>query len=143
MARHKELLNVFINLIKTESMLVKYLNRSLSGYNLNMTDFSVIDLLFQKGEQTIQKIAEKIMITSGSITYVVNKLERMELISRRKDVNDSRISHIKLTPYGKEVLISILPLQMEKIREIFSELTENDLTLLNNILKKINIPMTE
>ena len=140
MARHKELLNVFINLIKTDNMLIKYLNRSLSGYNLNMTDFSVLDLLFQKGEQTIQKIAEKVMITSGSITYVINKLEKMELVSRRKDKNDSRISYIRLTSHGKEILISILPLQMEKINEVFSELSETDLILLNNILKKINIP---
>ncbi len=140
MARHKELLNVFINLIKTDNMLIKYLNRSLSGYNLNMTDFSVLDLLFQKGERTIQKIAEKVMITSGSITYVINKLEKMELVSRRKDKNDSRISYIRLTSHGKEILINILPLQMEKINEVFSELSETDLVLLNNILKKINIP---
>ena len=140
MARHKELLNVFINLIKTDNMLIKYLNRSLSDYNLNMTDFSVLDLLFQKGEQTIQKIAEKVMITSGSITYVINKLEKMELVFRRKDKDDSRISYIRLTSHGKEILISILPLQMEKINEVFSELSETDLVLLNNILKKINIP---
>ncbi len=141
MARHKELLNVFINLIKTDNMLIKYLNRSLSDYNLNMTDFSVLDLLFQKGEQTIQKIAEKVMITSGSITYVINKLEKMELVFRRKDKDDSRISYIRLTSHGKEILISILPLQMEKINEVFSELSETDLVFLNNILKKINIPV--
>lgn len=122
-------------------MLIKYLNRSLSDYNLNMTDFSVLDLLFQKGEQTIQKIAEKVMITSGSITYVINKLEKMELVFRRKDKDDSRISYIRLTSHGKEILISILPLQMEKINEVFSELSETDLVFLNNILKKINIPV--
>ena len=141
MARHKELLNVFINLIKIDSMLVKYLNKSLSVYNLNMTDFSVLDLIFQKGEHTIQKIAEKIMITSGSTTYVINKLEKMEMISRRKDSNDSPINYISLTTYGKEVLISLLPIQLEKIKEVFSELTENELVILNSILKKINIPI--
>ena len=138
MLKHKELLNTVITLTQVNSYFAKVLNENISKFGLNLTDFSVLDLLFQKGEQTTQKIGEKMLITSGSITYIVNKLEKMELICRNKSEIDKRITYIKLTKKGRETIFELLPLQIEKINEIFSDFSREDLINLNHLLKKFN-----
>lgn len=138
MLKHKELLNTVITLTQVNGYFTKVLNENISKFGLNLTDFSVLDLLFQKGEQTTQKIGEKMLITSGSITYIVNKLEKMELICRNKSKTDKRITYIKLTKKGRETIFELLPLQIEKINEIFSDFSREDLINLNHLLKKFN-----
>lgn len=138
MLKHKELLNTVITLTQVNGYFTKVLNENISKFGLNLTDFSVLDLLFQKGEQTTQKIGEKMLITSGSITYIVNKLEKMELICRNKSETDKRITYIKLTKKGRETIFELLPLQIEKINEIFSDFSREDLVNLNHLLKKFN-----
>ena len=138
MLKHKELLDTVITLTQVNSYFTKVLNENISEFGLNLTDFSVLDLLFQKGEQTTQKIGEKMLITSGSITYIVNKLEKMGLICRNKSETDKRIIYIKLTKKGRETIFELLPLQIEKINEIFSDFSREDLINLNHLLKKFN-----
>ena len=138
MLKHKELLNTVITLTQVNGYFTKVLNENISKFGLNLTDFSVLDLLFQKGEQTTQKIGEKMLITSGSITYIVNKLEKMELICRNKSETDKRITYIKLTKKGRKTIFELLPLQIEKINEIFSDFSREDLINLNHLLKKFN-----
>ena len=138
MLKHKELLNTVITLTQVNGYFTKVLNENISKFGLNLTDFSVLDLLFQKGEQTTQKIGEKMLITSGSITYIINKLEKMELICRNKSETDKRITYIKLTKKGRETIFELLPLQIEKINEIFSDFSREDLINLNHLLKKFN-----
>ena len=138
MLKHKELLDTVITLTQVNSYFTKVLNENISEFGLNLTDFSVLDLLFQKGEQTTQKIGEKMLITSGSITYIVNKLEKMGLICRNKSETDKRITYIKLTKKGRETIFELLPLQIEKINEIFSDFSREDLINLNHLLKKFN-----
>jgi len=138
MLKYKELLNTVITLTQVNSYFAKVLNENISKFGLNLTDFSVLDLLFQKGEQTTQKIGEKMLITSGSITYIINKLEKMELICRNKSETDKRITYIKLTKKGRETIFELLPLQIEKINEIFSDFSREDLINLNHLLKKFN-----
>ena len=62
----------------------------------------------------------------------------MRLICRNKSETDKRITYIRLTDEGRNAIFQILPLQIEKINEIFSNFTKEDLVSLNHMMKKFN-----
>ncbi|WP_143522293.1 MarR family winged helix-turn-helix transcriptional regulator, partial [Pseudomonas sp. 2822-17] len=72
----------------------------IKGFGLNTTEFAVLELLYSKGDQPIQKIGEKVLIASSSITYVVDKLEKKNYLIRKPCPKDRRITYAAITTEG-------------------------------------------
>ncbi|KIL37138.1 MarR family transcriptional regulator [Gordoniibacillus kamchatkensis] len=76
---------------------------------LNPTEFGVLEFLYHKGPQPLQQIGEKILISSGNITYVVDKLERKGLVARRASPDDRRVIYADVTDEGRSFMESKFP----------------------------------
>ena len=85
----------------------------------------------------MQQIGGKILLASGSITYVVDKLEQKGLLERRACPNDRRVTHAQITEKGQELIEEIFPTHQEKIDEIVSVLTDEEKSLVTELLKKV------
>lgn len=108
-------------------------------YGLNLTEFAVLELLFHKGDQPIQKIGKKILISSGSITYVLDKLESKQFIERAPCKEDRRVIYACLTEKGSEEIKKLFPLHQQMLNQLFSGMEENEKEKLINLLKKIGL----
>lgn len=64
---------------------------------MNPTEFAVLELLYHKGQQPLQQIGGKILLASGSITYVVDKLEKKGFLERVACPNDRRVTYAAIT----------------------------------------------
>lgn len=73
-------LKLFVVLTRAIQSVKKKVEEDIKGMGLNPTEFAVLELVYNKGDQPIQKIGEKVLIASSSITYVVDKLEKKELL---------------------------------------------------------------
>ncbi len=107
------------------------IEKNVQEYGLNISEFGVLEMLLHKGEQPVQKIAEKILVTSGTITYVLDKLQKKELIYRRKCDKDKRIFYISLTQKGDEFIRDAFEKHKKFLDELFHGL-EDDMK--NNIV---------
>ncbi|HZH62069.1 MAG TPA: MarR family transcriptional regulator, partial [Metabacillus sp.] len=85
----------------------------------------------------LQQIGGKILLASGSITYVVDKLEKKGLLERRACPNDRRVTHAQITDKGQQLIEEIFPPHKEKIDEIVSVLTDEEKKLVTELLKKV------
>lgn len=111
--------------------------RDMKTYGLNPTEFAVLELLYNKGPQQIQQIGERVLISSGSITYVVNKLIEEEYVVREQYEMDRRISYVYLEPKGKKLMDEIFPKHAEQMGQITSGLTVREKKKLIETLKKL------
>src|SRR5699024_1049571 len=109
------------------------------SHRLNLTEFAVLELLFNKGAQPIQKMGDKVLLASSSITDVVEKLEEKELLERKPCPNDRRITHAMLTKQGKELMDEVLPQHAEAIQEIFAGLDKEEKKVMIEQLKKLGL----
>src|SRR3954468_9280752 len=77
---------------------------------ISITEFSVLEVLYLKGKQTIQQIGHSILIFSGSMTYVIDKLEEKGLLKRNACPDDRRAIHVTLTDKGMDMMVELLHL---------------------------------
>lgn len=138
MDRTKESLNLFIAIMRTNNALSQIARADAATINLNVTEFAVLELLYNRGEQPIQRIGERILIASSSTTYVVDKLCNKGLIERRPDSKDRRVTYAAITPAGKEVMDELFPKHAEHITDRFASLTDEELNALKETLAKIS-----
>jgi len=130
-------LKFFIVLSRAHRAFNDVVNKHISTFNLNPTEFAVLELLYHKGAQPLQQIGGKILLASGSITYVVDKLEKKGLLERRACPNDRRVTHAQITDKGQQLIEEIFPPHQEKINEIVSVLTDEEKKLVTELLKKV------
>ena len=129
---------VVIGILRASNLLVADLKKTLKNYPINTTEFSVMEFLYSKGEKSIQEIRDRILLASGSATYVVDNLERKEYVRRIVNQNDRRVTYIKLNEAGKDLINDIFPTHKKNTKKIFNDLTNGELITLKEILKKIN-----
>ena len=78
--------------------------QSIARTGLKLTDFQIMEVLLHKGPLPINTIAGKVLLTSGSLTAAVNRLERRGLVRRVQDPSDGRCFHVHLTAAGRRVI---------------------------------------
>jgi len=130
-------LKLFIVLSRAHRSMNDVVNKYIAKQGLNPTEFAVLELLYHKGEQPLQQIGGKILLASGSITYVVDKLEQKELLERIACKKDRRVTFAKITDKGRTFIESIFPDHEKQIDDIMNVLTTEEKESAIELIKKI------
>lgn len=124
-------------MLRASQAIQEVLKKNIALHGLNQTEFAVLELLYHKGDQPIQIIGKKILISSGSITYVVDKLEQKNFAIRKACPTDRRVTFAAITSAGKAFMDEHFPKHEAKIEEIFEQLSEDDINHTIELLKRI------
>src|SRR5579871_28360 len=74
---------------------------SISALELGLSEFAVLETLLHKGPQPVNVIGRRVLLTSGSITSALDRLETRRLVRRQADRTDSRARIVHLTAKGR------------------------------------------
>ena len=124
-------------LLKAAKAVEKVDKASIAQTGLGLSDFAIMEVLLHKGPLPINQIGEKVLLTSGSMTAAINRLEKVGLVKRVQDHSDGRYFYVHLTKPGRKVIKEAYrnhQLNLEKIAEI---LTNEERKELVRLLKKI------
>lgn len=138
MTRTEESLKAFVGIKRTNDILEKLVKNDAQQYGLNISEFAVMELLFHKGPQPINRIQERILIANSSTTYILDKLEKKDYIIRKRDENDRRSMKAALTEEGENLIRRIFPAHSELLTGLFSALSDEELSAFREMLKKIS-----
>ncbi|OKL37289.1 MarR family winged helix-turn-helix transcriptional regulator [Domibacillus mangrovi] len=136
-------LKLFIVLSRAYKVVNEQVNRSIQQTGLNPTEFAVLELLYHKGPQPLQQIGGKILLASGSITYVVDKLEKKQLLRRVACPEDRRITHAAITQDGIQLIERVFPEHEQNIHNLISVLSEEEVESATNILRKLGLSVKD
>lgn len=140
MKKEKELsLKLFVVMSRAIEAVEKAVTNDIKRYGLNLTEFGVLEFLYHKGEQPIQIIGKKVLLASSSITYVVDKLEQKELLTRVACPKDRRVTYAQLTEKGSQLMDEIFPLHEEAMAHIFSSLSNKEKEEAIRLLKEVGL----
>lgn len=137
MKQNNRNLKAFTVLFRAYQTIQDASKRDLLQFDLNQTEFSVLEFLYHHGEQPVQMIGKKILIASSSITYVIDKLEQKGYVYRKACPRDRRVTYVLLTFEGQVLMEEIFPKHEQKINEIFEVLEAHELDNMILSLKKV------
>src|SRR5258705_4964857 len=93
--------HVFLVLWKAARAAQAYAEKSISELEMCSSDFAVLEALLHKGPLPINEIGKKVMLTSGSITVAVDRLEAKGLVERRAHSTDPRAEDVSFSHASK------------------------------------------
>ncbi|WP_053361993.1 MarR family transcriptional regulator [Bacillus sp. FJAT-27251] len=132
-------LKLFIVLSRAFRAINEEVNKVIQQRGLNPTEFAVMELLYHKGDQPLQQIGGKILLASGSITYVVDKLEQKGLLRRVGCPRDRRVTYAQITEDGKKLIEEMFPEHSERIHELMGALDSEEKQQVIELLKKLGL----
>ena len=77
----------------------------LAPLGLTYPQYLVMLVLWEQDALAINEIGERLMLDSGTLTPLLKRLEKQEMVARRRDAEDQRIVRILLTPKGRELAV--------------------------------------
>lgn len=128
----------YLVLMETTKAIQERIRGEMIKHKLNVTEFSVLEILYIKRKQTIRQIGNSILVSSGSMTYIIDKLEQKGLLNRHACHKDRRVIHVMLTDDGNHLMKKIIPNYRDLVNYIFGSLNEEESQKLVSILKKVN-----
>src|SRR5690554_530731 len=123
----KDSLKALVVHLKANQTIKEAIQKDMIKHKLSMSEFMVLELLYHKGPQTIQTIAKKVLLTSGSMTYVINQLEKKNYVNRERSEVDLRVFNVRLSSTGKELMDSVFIEHEQMIENMFSPLSKQQI----------------
>lgn len=105
--------------------------------HLTPPQFDVLATLANQPAMTCKSLGEKTLITKGTLTGILDRLESKGLIERQINNEDGRSQKVMLTLSGHELFEHVFPAHMKHLETAFNQLTAQEKTNLTNSLKQL------
>ena len=130
--------HVFLVLWKAARAVEAYAEHSIAELEMCGSDFAVLEALLHKGPLPINEIGKKVLLTSGSITVAVDRLESRALVERRASGTDRRTKIVHLTKEGRKLIARVYADHAADMEQLVSaSLSKAERETLIRLLKKV------
>jgi MarR family 2-MHQ and catechol resistance regulon transcriptional repressor len=136
---HEAATRVWLVLWKAAHAIQQNAIRSVSALGLGGSDFAVLEVLLHKGPQPVNIIGRKVLLTSGSITAAVDRLESRKLLRRTADPKDRRNRIVQLTKTGRHLIERAFQRHAMDMEETMAVLRSGERVELVRLLKKVGM----
>jgi MarR family 2-MHQ and catechol resistance regulon transcriptional repressor len=102
-------LKLWVVLARAHAAIAHHAESDINRHGLGLAEFAAMEVLYHKGPTTLGEIQRKILISSGGITYVIDRLVQKALVVREACPSDRRATYAKLTAAGESLMDDIFP----------------------------------
>lgn len=132
-------LDAFIKLSRARKTLSYRTSRLLAEYGLTESQLGTLEALYYLGPMSQRDIGNKLLVTDGNITMVVNNLEARGLVSRQRDPADRRQITVCLTEAGQQLINELFPKHAQNISKLMGVLSPAEQEALGRLCKKLGL----
>jgi DNA-binding MarR family transcriptional regulator len=106
---------------------------------LTPSQFDIIATLGNTPGMTFRELGDETLITKGTLTGVVDRLEARGLVRRVGAAHDARCTLVQLTPAGEAEFARAYPAHIAHLRKPFAALSAADLDALEGMLDRLRV----
>ena len=126
MSKNIELL---LSLTSMHTSVFKNIDRHLSVHGISFSEFFVMYQLSLVSNRTVRRIdlAESVGMSASGITRLLNPMEKLKLVEKEQNPRDARVSFVKLSDVGFELLNDAIKSVQIASDGLFKSLDINDI----------------
>lgn len=132
-------LKLWVVLARSHESLVQVLKADIERHDLTLAEFAVLEALYHKGPQLLGEIQKKVLVSSGGMTFLVDRLAKRGLAERRECSSDRRARYAALTAKGEKLMRTIFPEHAAAIHGAMKGLKQSEQRALTALLKTLGL----
>lgn len=105
----------------------------------SLSDFAVLEVILHKGALPVNSIGEMVLLTSGSITTAVDRLEKKALVRREKSELDGRVVLVHLTDAGHELITKAFEVHAANLDRLFNVFDDEERAQFADLSRKLGL----
>jgi DNA-binding MarR family transcriptional regulator len=129
--------NLARNIVEFYEKLSSWEHEVVRGSDLTPNQMHAIEIVGHEKSLRMKELAEKLGVTTGTLTVTVDRLEQKGLIERQPHETDRRSYRVVLTQAGKKHFAKHHEYHVKLTEEISSVLTPEELECFNSVLGKV------
>jgi MarR family 2-MHQ and catechol resistance regulon transcriptional repressor len=132
-------LKLWVVMARSYAALSEVLKADVERHDLTFTEFAVMEALYHKGPQLLGEIQKVILVSSGGMTFLVDRLAKRGLVERQACKSDRRARYAALTKKGEKMMDAIFPEHAAVIHRAMSGLKQAEQRELTALLKQLGV----
>lgn len=130
-------LRLWVILSRAHEAIARHAEADVARHGLTIAEFGILEALYHVGPLLLGELQRRILVSSGGVTYLVDRLEQRGLVQRQPCPEDRRARYAALTPEGKRLVARIFPGHAKAIEHAMSGLTRADRDRAATLLKSL------
>lgn len=132
------IVDIVTDIIRAANLLERLGGEYAQEGNLKtVQQYMILGLLAREPDLSMGDLQQNTLVTKQAITGVVDRLNKCGFVEVYKDPKDRRITRVRLTTKGETAIEATRPKRISGNREVFSILSEEELSQLSVILPKL------
>jgi DNA-binding MarR family transcriptional regulator len=103
---------------------------------LSRTDMRCLELIGRHGPLTAGRLAEESGLTTGAVTFILDRLEEAGMVTRRRDTEDRRRVWVEINPGAQEQLQRMQQPVAEQMREVTQRFKADELAVVRDYMRQ-------
>ncbi|GAC1647305.1 MAG: hypothetical protein NVS4B3_01130 [Gemmatimonadaceae bacterium] len=130
-------LKLWVILARAYAALARHAEANVAASELTIAEFGILEALYHKGPLLLGDVQRKVLVTSGGVTYLIDRLATRGLVERRDCPQDRRARYAALTPTGETLIERIFPSHGRAIERAVASLSAAEQTHATALLRTL------
>jgi len=133
----EDALRLWVVLARTYQTMVRAVSHRVSDDGLTLSQFGILEALYHLGPLSLGELAEKLLVTGGNVTYVMDRLEEQGWVYRQRSDVDRRVIEARLTQEGEALVAGLFPTHAQFLGTLVDHLEPDEQRALRVLLKRL------
>lgn len=139
----REALGLWVVLSRAHAAIAAHAAADVARDGLTLAEFGVLEALYHKGRMLLGEVQRSLLVSSGGVTYLVDRLEQRGLVRRDRCPEDRRARYAVLTDAGTEFVREAFPRHAAAVRAAMAGLTAEQQRVARELLRELGTTAAE
>lgn len=132
-------LRLWVILSRAHAAIATLAAADVARHGLTLAEFGILEALHHRGPMLLGEVQRRILVSSGGITFLVDRLTAKGLVERRTCEADRRARYAALTPAGTAFVERIFPEHAALLSRSMEGLSADDQLATADLLRALGL----